>query len=196
MKARATCRPSPSSGPRRLRSTRRCYSARAARASDRSRRAAIAPGLGWGHPARGAPGRVACARPRALMLGPAQADSGASSRTRTGREGGVAARFLAPGVTKNGPGNTCTYVYDGLGRMTRQVCDLRVGGTGAGAIDTSNPRNLRGSAVRPCVPALGPRSDAGLWGRRGLHRLRPSARGAGVSRWTGGVAVQLAEPAP
>ena len=80
----------------------------------------------------------------ALVVGPAKAGPGASSRTRTGREGGVAARILAPGVTKNGPGNTCTYVYDGLGRMVRQVCDLRVGGTGAGAIDTSNPRNPDG----------------------------------------------------
>ena len=44
----------------------------------------------------------------------------------------------------NGPGNSKTYVYDGLSRMIRQVCDLRVGGTGAGALDTSNPFNPDG----------------------------------------------------
>ena len=80
----------------------------------------------------------------ALVLGPVQAGSGASSRTRSGQGTPVAARFLNPGVTKNGPGNTCSYVYDGLGRMVRQVCDLRVGGTGAGALDTTNPRNPDG----------------------------------------------------
>jgi YD repeat-containing protein len=44
----------------------------------------------------------------------------------------------------NGPGNTKTYHYDGLDRMIRQVCDLRVGGTGAGGIDTSNGANPDG----------------------------------------------------
>jgi RHS repeat-associated protein len=40
--------------------------------------------------------------------------------------------------------HVCRYVHDGLGRMIKQVCDLRVGGTGAGALDTSNPRNPDG----------------------------------------------------
>src|SRR5690606_35557609 len=47
----------------------------------------------------------------------------------------------------NQPGNTCTYVYDGLDRLIRQVCDLRVGGTGAGALDTSNPTNPDGQVT-------------------------------------------------
>ncbi|MBL4849526.1 MAG: RHS repeat protein [Planctomycetes bacterium] len=50
---------------------------------------------------------------------------------------------LFPGQI-NGPGNSKTYVYDGLNRMIRQVCDLRVGGTGAGALDTSNAFNPDG----------------------------------------------------
>ena len=44
----------------------------------------------------------------------------------------------------NAPGNTCTWFYDGLDRQVRQLCDLRVGGTGAGALDTSNPTNPDG----------------------------------------------------
>lgn len=38
----------------------------------------------------------------------------------------------------NGKGNTKAYVYDGVSRRVQEICDLRVGGTGSGAIDVSN----------------------------------------------------------
>jgi RHS repeat-associated protein len=44
----------------------------------------------------------------------------------------------------NNPGNTHSYVYDGLDRLVSEVDDLRVGGTGDGPIDTSNPYNSDG----------------------------------------------------
>ena len=53
---------------------------------------------------------------------------------------------LFPGPI-NGPGNTETYVYDGLGRLLAQVSDLRVGGTGAAVLDTSNPANPDGQII-------------------------------------------------
>ncbi len=51
-----------------------------------------------------------------------------------------------PGMI-NDVGNTGSYVYDGLGRRIAAVSDLRVGGTGAGAIDTANPSNADGLVV-------------------------------------------------
>ncbi len=51
-----------------------------------------------------------------------------------------------PGMI-NQAGNTGGYKYDGLGRRTASVRDLRVGGTGAGAIDTGNPSNPDGMIV-------------------------------------------------
>ncbi|MBI4470495.1 MAG: RHS repeat protein [Acidobacteria bacterium] len=44
----------------------------------------------------------------------------------------------------NGPGNTTSFVYDGLNRLLRKVVDLRVGGQGNGSIDMSNPTNPDG----------------------------------------------------
>ena len=44
----------------------------------------------------------------------------------------------------NAPGNTTAYMYDGLGRKITQTLDLRLGGTGSGAIDTTNPNNPDG----------------------------------------------------
>ncbi len=41
-------------------------------------------------------------------------------------------------------GNTMTYVHDGINRLLEQRYDLRVGGTGAGAIDVGNPANADG----------------------------------------------------
>ena len=51
-----------------------------------------------------------------------------------------------PGMINN-PGNTGSYIYDGLGRRIVTKSDLRVGGTGAGAIDTSNPSNPDGFVI-------------------------------------------------
>ncbi|MEZ6186475.1 MAG: HYR domain-containing protein [Planctomycetota bacterium] len=64
---------------------------------------------------------------------------------RSDPEGAVVADPLGvfPGNV-NAPGNTCTWFYDGLDRQVRQLCDLRVGGTGAGGLDTSNPTNPDG----------------------------------------------------
>jgi YD repeat-containing protein len=47
----------------------------------------------------------------------------------------------------NDPGNTRSYVYDGLSRRIASVTDLRVGGTGAGPIDVGNPANADGRIV-------------------------------------------------
>jgi len=44
----------------------------------------------------------------------------------------------------NGPGNTTSFVYDGINRLLRKIIDLRVGGQGNGSIDTSNPTNPDG----------------------------------------------------
>lgn len=44
----------------------------------------------------------------------------------------------------NGPGNTTSFVYDGINRLLRRVVDLHVGGQGNGALDTSNPTNPDG----------------------------------------------------
>jgi YD repeat-containing protein len=50
---------------------------------------------------------------------------------------------LFPGQINDG-GNTYSFFHDGLGRRIRQVSDLRIGGTGVGALDTSNPHNPDG----------------------------------------------------
>ncbi|MCI0637029.1 MAG: hypothetical protein L0206_24400, partial [Actinobacteria bacterium] len=50
---------------------------------------------------------------------------------------------LFPGAI-NAPGNTKSFIHDGLGRVTAEIADLRLGGDGAGAIDTSNPHNPDG----------------------------------------------------
>ena len=47
----------------------------------------------------------------------------------------------------NGPGNTKTYVYDGLDRELAQICDLRVDGAGENGLDTSNPTNNDGQVT-------------------------------------------------
>ena len=44
----------------------------------------------------------------------------------------------------NEPGNTKTYVYDGLDRMIQALCDLRQGGVGGNSLDNSNPTNPDG----------------------------------------------------
>jgi RHS repeat-associated protein len=46
--------------------------------------------------------------------------------------------------TQNGQGNSTRYAYDGLGRRVQATEDLRAGGIGSGAIDTSNPFNPGG----------------------------------------------------
>ena len=51
-----------------------------------------------------------------------------------------------PGMINN-PGNTGSYIYDGLGRQIVTRADLRMGGTGAGAIDTTNPSNPDGLVI-------------------------------------------------
>lgn len=51
-------------------------------------------------------------------------------------------------LTTDALGNTTSEVYDGLDRRLATVQDLRVGGTGAGAIDTSNPNNPDGRISR------------------------------------------------
>ncbi|NNF61514.1 MAG: hypothetical protein HKN06_09335 [Gammaproteobacteria bacterium] len=48
----------------------------------------------------------------------------------------------------NVPGNSTTYVYDGLDRRIQAIYDLRVGGSGDGALDTSNPANPDGQVTR------------------------------------------------
>lgn len=47
----------------------------------------------------------------------------------------------------NAPGNSASYAYDGLGRLIRSTGDLRQGGTGNGALDTSNPFNPDGQVT-------------------------------------------------
>jgi len=47
----------------------------------------------------------------------------------------------------NDPGNTRSHVYDGLSRRIASVTDLRIGGSGAGAIDLGNPANADGRIV-------------------------------------------------
>lgn len=47
----------------------------------------------------------------------------------------------------NEPGNTITRTYDGRDLVVTEVSDLRVGGTGNGAIDTSNPSNADGQVT-------------------------------------------------
>ena len=54
----------------------------------------------------------------------------------------------------NTPGNTTSWFHDGLSRVIEQVIDLRVGGTGAGALDRSNRNNRDGKI------SLGYRFDA------------------------------------
>lgn len=44
----------------------------------------------------------------------------------------------------NGQGNSMRYTYDGMNRRIQTIQDLRVGGVGAGVIDTSNPSNPDG----------------------------------------------------
>jgi len=50
-------------------------------------------------------------------------------------------------VNVNPPGNTRSYRYDGRGLLLSETMDLREGGTGTGAIDTSNPYNPDGNVV-------------------------------------------------
>ncbi len=50
---------------------------------------------------------------------------------------------LVPGQI-NQPGNSTRYFYDGRSLLITEVQDLRVGGNGDGAIDTSNPDNSDG----------------------------------------------------
>lgn len=47
----------------------------------------------------------------------------------------------------NGPGNTRRYRHDGLDRLILEESDLRVGGTGDGAIETSNSYNADGKVT-------------------------------------------------
>lgn len=46
--------------------------------------------------------------------------------------------------TVNSQGNSMRYTYDGMSRSLQVIQDLRVGGVGSGAIDTSNPFNPDG----------------------------------------------------
>jgi RHS repeat-associated protein len=50
---------------------------------------------------------------------------------------------LFPGAI-NDAGNTRAFIFDGFDRMIAELSDLRVGGTGAGPLDTSNPANPDG----------------------------------------------------
>ena len=50
--------------------------------------------------------------------------------------------------TTDALGNTATHTYDGINRKLSDVVDLRVGGIGAGAIDTSNAANADGKIGR------------------------------------------------
>lgn len=47
----------------------------------------------------------------------------------------------------NDPGNTGSFMYDGLSRRVVNVSDLRTGGLGGNPIDTSNPSNPDGKVV-------------------------------------------------
>jgi RHS repeat-associated protein len=47
----------------------------------------------------------------------------------------------------NGPGNTRSFSYDGLDRPVGQQSDLRIGGTGSGMLDTTNPFNPDGRVL-------------------------------------------------
>jgi RHS repeat-associated protein len=55
--------------------------------------------------------------------------------------------FSGASVAVNAPGNTTSHTYDGLSRRLTTVLDLRVGGDGSGAIDTSNPANPDGKVT-------------------------------------------------
>jgi RHS repeat-associated protein len=48
------------------------------------------------------------------------------------------------GKLVNGPGNSKSYQHDGFSRLVVETQDLRVGGSGSGVIDTSNPYNADG----------------------------------------------------
>lgn len=50
--------------------------------------------------------------------------------------------------TTDALGNTTTHTYDGINRKLSDAVDLRVGGVGAGAIDTSNVANTDGKITR------------------------------------------------
>ncbi|HKQ04702.1 MAG TPA: RHS repeat-associated core domain-containing protein [Blastocatellia bacterium] len=50
----------------------------------------------------------------------------------------------------NQPGNTTDYFYDGMNRKIAEVRQLRVGGQGGGALDTSNAANPDGLIVNSC----------------------------------------------
>jgi len=47
----------------------------------------------------------------------------------------------------NGPGNTAHYRFDSVNRPVATIHDLRVGGEGGGALDTSNPTNPDGQVT-------------------------------------------------
>lgn len=49
--------------------------------------------------------------------------------------------------TVNAQGNSMRYTFDGMNRRLQEIRDLRVGGVGAGALDTSNPANPDGRIV-------------------------------------------------
>jgi RHS repeat-associated protein len=66
--------------------------------------------------------------------------------SRSDAEGTLSTEFVH-GVAVNTPGNTERWLHDGLGRIVREEHDLRVGGTGAGTIDTSNPYDSDGRVV-------------------------------------------------
>ena len=51
---------------------------------------------------------------------------------------------LGQSGTINAPGNSKHFHHDGLGRVVREVYDLRIGGAGQEPIDTSNPFNPDG----------------------------------------------------
>ncbi len=55
--------------------------------------------------------------------------------------------LLPAGLKVNAPGNTTTFVYDGLNRLIRTVTDLRQVGSGGGALDRSNPFNADGQVT-------------------------------------------------
>ncbi|MEX0682329.1 MAG: DUF6531 domain-containing protein [Dehalococcoidia bacterium] len=89
----------------------------------------------------------------------------------------------------NDPGNTSSYAYDGLSRRIATTVDLRVGGQGNGAIDTSNPANPDGRVVNDLlfdvnsqVRATADDGSTGGDGNTSIGVIEPSSTLGNVTR--------------